>query len=109
MNESPAQRALTAATVSLAVAVACIAMFLPPLAAHTVDSVLRTVAVGLLLACALLLHFVFLGIAASRMGRSVASWVALSLLLFPIGSAAALILLNWFGDEAAAPAPQPYG
>jgi hypothetical protein len=109
MTESPAQRALTAATVALAVAVACIALFLPPLVAHTVDSVLRTVAIGLVLACALLLHFVFLGIAASRMGRSVPSWVALSLLLFPIGSAAALILLSWFGDEASAPAPQAHG
>ena len=109
MTESPAQRALTAATVSLLLAVGCIAMFLPPLGAHTVDSVLRTVATALVLACALLLHFVFVGIAASRLGRSVASWVSLSVLLFPIGSAAALILLNWFGDEAASPAPQPHG
>ena len=111
MNESPVQRALTAAIVSLAVAVVCIAMFLPPLAAHTVDSVLRVVTIGLVLACALLLHAVFLGIAARRMGRSAASWVALSMLLFPIGSAAALILLNWFYEESAAPQsqPQPHG
>jgi hypothetical protein len=109
MNEHPAQRALTAATVSLAVAVACIAMYLPPLAAHTLDSVLRTVTVALVMACALLLHAVFLGIAAARMGRSVASWVSLSLLLFPIGSAAALILLSWFADEPATPATQAHG
>ncbi len=109
MTESPVQRALTAATLALAVAVACIAMFLPPLAAHTVDSVLRVVAIALVLACAILLHAVFLGIAARRMGRSVVRWVALSLLLFPIGSAAALILLNWFSDDATAPTPQPHG
>ncbi len=109
MTESPAQRALTAATVSLAVAVSCVALFLPPLAAHTVDSLLRTVLIALVLACALLLHFVFVGIAASRLGRSVAHWVSLSVLLFPVGSAAALILLNWFGDEVATPAPQPHG
>ncbi len=108
MTESPAQRALTAATVSLAVAVACIAMFLPPLAAHTIDSVLRVVAIGLVLACALLLNGVFIGIAARRMGRSAASWVSLSLVLFPVGSAAALILLNWYCDEAGAPAPHSH-
>ncbi len=109
MTETPAQRALTAATVSLAVAVVCVAMFLPPLVSHTVNSVLRTVALALVLASALLLHLVFLGIAAARMGRSVPSWVALSLLLFPIGSAAALILLGWFSDEPGTPAPQAHG
>lgn len=109
MTESPAQRALTAAAVSLAVAVVCVAMFLPPLVSHTVDSVLRTVAVAMVLAGALLLHVVFLGIAASRMGRSVPSWVALSVLLFPIGSAAALILLGWFSDEPGTPAPHAQG
>jgi nucleoside recognition membrane protein YjiH len=109
MTESPAQRALTAATVSLAIAVACVAMFLPPLLSHTTASVLRTVVIALVLASALLLHLVFLGIAASRMGRSVPRWVALSMLLFPIGSAMSLILLSWFGDEPGTPAPQAHG
>jgi hypothetical protein len=39
------------------------------------------------------------------MGRSMAGWVALSVLLFPVGSAAALIVLSWLGDEAGAPEP----
>lgn len=105
MPETPAQRALTAATIALAIAVVCVAMFLPPLAAKTVDSVLRTVGTGVMLAVALLLHWVFVGIAAARLQRSVAGWVALAALLFPVGSAAALILLHWFSEEGAAPQP----
>ena len=53
------------------------------------------VATGLAIALAMPLHWVFLGIAARRLGRSVAGWVGLSVLLFPVGSAAALILLAW--------------
>lgn len=105
MNETPASRALAAATVSLLIAVACVALFLPPLNDRLLDSVLAVVAVGCGLASALLVHAVFLGIAAHRMGRSVAGWVALSVLLFPVGSAAALIVLSWLGDEAGAREP----
>lgn len=105
MNETPASRALAAATVSLLIAVGCVALFLPPLNQRVIDSVLALVAVGCALASALIVHAVFLGIAARRMGRSVVGWVALSVLLFPVGSAAALIVLSWLGDEASAPEP----
>lgn len=101
--ESPAQKALSAATAALVVALACIAMFLPPLVERTVDSVLRTVIVGLTLSVAILVHWAFVGIAARRLGRSVIGWVALSVLLFPVGSAAALMLLGWFRHEGEAP------
>jgi hypothetical protein len=90
---------LSASTIAQVAAVGCIALFLPPLARGTLDTVLRAAATGLGVACALLLHWVFLGIAARRMQRSVAGWVGLSVLLFPVGSAAALILLSWLGDE----------
>jgi hypothetical protein len=99
MTEQADERALSASTVSLMVAVACIALFLPPLVHSTVATPWRAAAVGLVLATALLLHWVFLAMAARRMGRSVGGWVALSVLLFPVGSAAALILLNFFSDE----------
>lgn len=107
MNESPEQRALTASTLALVAAMVCIAMFLPPLVERTIATPLRSVATGVALAISLLLHWVFLAIGARRMGRSAAGWVGLSVVIFPIGSAAALILLNWFSDEARAPrAPQ---
>lgn len=109
MKESPEQRALNASTVALLLALACIALFLPPLAQGTLASPLRIVATALSMACALLLHWVYLGIGARRMARSVAGWVGLSVLLFPVGSAAALILLNGFGDESRTPAAAGHG
>ena len=107
MKESPQQRALTASTLALVAAVVCVALFLPPLVDRTITTPLRSVATGAALAVALLLHWVFLAIGARRMGSSAAGWVGLSGVTFPVGSAAALILLNWFSDEARAPrAPQ---
>lgn len=104
MNERPESRALQAATVSLVAALGCVALFLPPLLDDTIATPLRAAATGAALGCTLLLHWIFLGLAARRMQRSVPAWVGLSVLLFPIGSVLALVLLSWFADEAGAPA-----
>lgn len=110
MKESPEQRALTASTVSLLAAVACVALFLPPLVQDTIASPLRAAATGAALGCSLLLHWIFLGLAVRRMQRSMAGWLGFAVLLFPIGSAAALMLLAWFDDEAGAtPSPAAHG
>ncbi len=109
MNQAPGPRALAASTLALVVSLSCIALFLPPLVAHTVSSPLRTVVVGLLLTCALLLHWIFLGLGVRRMTRSVAGWVSLSVLLFPVGSVLALVLLSWLDDEARGPAAAQHG
>jgi quinol-cytochrome oxidoreductase complex cytochrome b subunit len=103
MSDSTEQRSLNASIVALVVAVAGVAMFLPPWVERTVSSPLRTVATALVLAVALLLHWVYLGQAAQRRGRSPLGWVAMSLLLFPVGSAAALILMADFDAEARKP------
>jgi hypothetical protein len=108
MKETPDQRALKAATVSLVAALGCVALFLPPLLQDTVATPLRAAATGAALGCTLLLHWIFLGLAAQRMRRSVAAWVGLSVLLFPIGSVLSLVLLGWFADERGTPAPAPY-
>ncbi len=108
MQESPAQRALTASTIALALAVLGIVMFLPPMVERTLASVLRIIVTGCVIAVAATLHWVFVGIGARRMQRSVGGWVSLSVLLFPIGGAAALILLSWFSSERAVPAPAPH-
>ena len=95
MAHKSAQRALFDSTLALLAAIAVIAMFLPPMVQATTASLPRTLATALAIALAMLLHWVFLGLAARRLGRSVAGWVGLSVLLFPVGSAAALILLAW--------------
>ncbi len=97
--DAPARRALNASSAAWLVAVAAALCFLPPLLQHTLQSMLRTVVVGAVLAVALLLHWVWLGVTAARLRRSVAGWVAMGVLLFPIGGATALILLNWLADE----------
>ena len=104
MSERPTPSALTAATLALLVCMAAGAALLPPLAHVAARSTLEVAALGALLVLAMLAHWVCLGIAARQLGRSVAGWVSLSALLFPIGSAAALVLLSWL-DEPPLPAP----
>lgn len=100
MNALSAQRALTDSAIALLVACAGLAMFLPPMVVATTSSVVRVVVIGLAIASALPLHWAFLGMGARRMGQRVLPWVALSVLLFPVGGVAALVLLGWFTREA---------
>lgn len=95
---------LQGALVMLLGALACVALFLPPLREATIASPLRAAATGAALGVTLLLHWIFLGMAARRLRRSVPAWVALSVLVFPIGSALSLVLLGW-RSGAAAPVP----
>jgi len=97
-----ARRPLAAAAASLAVAGAALACLLPPLNERLFDYVALTVAVSLALAVAIVLHLVFVGIAARRMGRSPLWWVLGALLLFPVASIVGLILVDWYADEKAA-------
>lgn len=106
-QESPAQRALNASTLALVVAVVALLLFLPPFFERYLTAVPFIVGNALVLSTAMLLHWVFLAIGARRMQRSVAGWVTLAVALFPIGGAAALILLGWFGDEPGAAAHSP--
>lgn len=105
-QETPAQRALAASTLALFAAVTALALFLPPFFERFLDGVVHIVGNALALATALLLHWAFLAIGARRMGRSVAGWLLLAVVLFPVGGAAALILLSWFSEEAGVAAPR---
>jgi hypothetical protein len=104
MPENAARQALAASTVALIATVACIAMFLPPLVDHTTASVLRVVLLACGIVVGLFAHWIYLGRAASRLGRSVFGWVLLAVLLFPLGGAAALMLLAASAD-AGEPTP----
>lgn len=99
MVNKPARRALADSALALVAACAAITMFLPPMVHDTVVSVPRIVGLGLVIALALPLHWVLLGIGARRMGRSAFGWVAGAVLLFPVGGAAALILLSWLSHD----------
>jgi len=98
-----ARRALTDASLALVAATVSAALFVPPLLSATLASPLRLAAAALALAVALPLHWLWLGRGVRRMGRSVRGWLALAL-LFPMGGAAALLLLMGFLDE---PGAQP--
>ncbi len=98
-NHSSALRALADSALALLVACVGVAMFLPPLVGETLASALRTVASALTIALALPLHWAFLGAGARRMGLRVLPWIALSVLLFPVGALAALVLLVWYAHE----------
>ncbi len=104
-QESPAQRALNASALALVAAVAALLLFLPPFFERYLTAVAFVVGNALLLSTALLLHWVFLAIGVRRMHRSMSGWVGLAVLLFPVGGAAALILLSWFSDEGGTAAP----
>ena len=99
MQVSRAHQPIVAASVSLLAFGGCVAAFLPPLNQQTLESLPLTVALGIALAVSLILHFVFVGIAAQRLGRSVWGWVILALLLFPIASIVGPILFEWFSEE----------
>jgi len=105
MQVLDANRPIAAATVCLLVCGGCIAAFLPPLNETVLGSVPLVVVIGLTLALSIILHLVFVGIAAHRLGRSVPGWVAIATVTFPIGSIVGLVLFEWFSDEADRSAP----
>jgi len=108
MPESSAQRAFAASAFALMLALVCLGQFLPPFAETTLGSTPRTVLTAGALGLAVLLHWVYLGIGARRAGQSVGFWVGgMGVMLFPLGGAAALVLLGWVRPAAVVPAGLP--
>lgn len=99
MDDHRATSALTAAALALLVGTVCGALLIPPMSAAAAQLPGRTPALLATLIVAALMHCFYLARAAHRLGRHVPGWLALSLLLFPIGSAAALVLLGWLRRE----------
>ena len=99
MQVSRAQQPIVAAAVSLVCFGACVAAFLPPMNQQTFASIPLIIVLGLALAASFILHLVFVGLAAHRLGRSALWWVILALLTFPIASIVGLILFEWFSEE----------
>ncbi|TFW30944.1 hypothetical protein [Duganella callida] len=99
MQVARAQQPIAAAAVTLVLWILCVAAFLPPLLQHTLGSLLLTIAAGIGIAICLVLHLIFIGIAASRLGRSPVLWVVIGLMFMPIASIIGLIMFEWFSDQ----------
>ncbi|SEN98718.1 hypothetical protein SAMN05428959_10432 [Duganella sp. CF517] len=99
MQVARAQQPIAAAAVTLVIWIGCIASFLPPLVKHTTNSVPLMIVAGLGIAVSAILHLIFVGVAAKRLGRSPTLWVVVALCGFPIASIIGLILFEWFSDE----------
>lgn len=99
MSDHRASSALSAAALALLVGALCGALLLPPLAQALPAVPGGQTALLFTLAAAAMAHWLFLVRAAHRLGRHVPGWLALSVLLFPIGSAASLVMLGWLKHE----------
>jgi hypothetical protein len=99
MQVARAQQPIAAAAVTLVVWVICVAAFLPPLNTHITGSVPLVIIAGLGIAVSLVLHLIFIGMAASRLGRSVVLWVIVALCFLPVASIVGLILFEWFSEQ----------
>jgi len=99
MEVARAQQPIAAAAVTLVLWIACVASYLPPLVQHTTKSVLLMIATGIGILVCYVLHLVFVGIAAKRLGRSPALWVIVSAVFMPIASIIGLIIFEWFSEQ----------
>jgi hypothetical protein len=99
MQIAHAKQPIAAAAVTLVCWIIGVACFLPPLLHHTLQSVLLIIAAGIGIFVSMVLHLIFIGMAAKRLGRSPVVWVIVALCGFPIASIIGLILFEWFSDE----------
>jgi len=96
--DSRTKDALTGAGLTLVGFAACLWFILSAGVSDDSQAVMRVPLFAIGLAACCVLHWVFVGIAAKRLGRSVVGWLALTVLTFPIASLVALALLLWFSD-----------
>lgn len=99
MQVARAEQPIAAAAVTLVLWIACVACYLPPLVQHTTQSILLMIATGIAILVCYVLHLVFVGIAAKRLGRSPAPWVIVSAILMPIASIIGLVIFEWFSEQ----------
>lgn len=95
MTDTPASRAASAASTALLAFVACLAFLI----FHTTET--DNVRPFIVVLCSLglgttgVLHLIFVGLLARRLGRRPARYVLGALLTLPVGSAVALVLYEW--------------
>jgi len=102
-----AKRALGAATASLAAFGLCLYMMIMTANEPSGPSVPIVVFLSLGMAASVILHLVFVGMAAARSNRRPWVWVLLALVGFPVTSIVGLVLMAYLDEERAAlPATQ---
>jgi hypothetical protein len=105
MSNPSANRAMSAATGSLLAFGVSLYLFLQhTVEAHSVEAG-KTVLLGCAVAASMILHFIFVGIAAHHLNRRPWVWVLITFLGFPISSIVGLVLLAYFDvDQQGLPA-----
>jgi hypothetical protein len=101
MQIAHAKQAIAAAAVTLVCSIIGVAAFLPPLVDRTTQSVALVIVAGIGIAVSMILHLIFIGMAAKRLGRSPTVWVVVALFGFPVASIVGLILFEWFSENQA--------
>ncbi len=101
-DQLPAERSYQASITAFVFALLAIACFIPPLAGYVGAhrSPLVAALLGIAIGVAYCAHLMFLGITVARMRRSLFGWLALAILLAPLGSILALIVLGFHGAES---------
>jgi hypothetical protein len=103
MNTNPhAARAMGAATASLLAFGVCLYMLITTANAPDGPAVPLVVFLSLGIAVSVILHLVFVGLAAARSGRRPWLWVVLALVGFPVTAIVGLVLMAYFDEERAA-------
>jgi hypothetical protein len=101
MQVAHAKQPIAAAAVTLVCSIIGVAAFLPPLVYRTTESVPLIMVASIGLAVSMILHLIFIGMAAKRLGRSPTVWVVVAVFGFPIASIVGLILFEWFSENQA--------
>ena len=95
MADTPASRAAAAAWASIGVFIACLVFIVWRSTSDRPDLPVTMVLAALAMACAAVLHLVFVALLARRLGRRARWFVLGALLTLPVGSLVGLILYEW--------------
>ncbi|MGI9027055.1 MAG: hypothetical protein ACR2GP_16045 [Burkholderiaceae bacterium] len=100
-DQRPTERSYQASITAFVVAFLAIACFIPPLSRYvgSHQNALIAAALGITIGVAYCAHFIFLGMTVAHMHRSVIGWLALAILLGPLGSILAFVVLGFRGAE----------
>ncbi len=105
MKLENAKESVSAASIALIFWCACVALFIPPLNKHLPESTILLVLLGLAIASSLIIHLIFIGIAARQLERSVCLWVLLALVTMPLGPIIGIVVYEWAAKHHSGRAP----